>query len=133
MVLDAYDGTTSEERFLVDAVADIAIDWRSEWVAASWTKDPAVQKRYSDKKLPRFVQALEQYYARPRNGLYLLGDHFTYADILVFTMLHDETLDACALSADAALRRLFTATQQRPGITAYLRRWQQALPIQASI
>ena len=34
-----YDGKSSQEQYLVDAVADIAIDWRTDWVKAFWSKD----------------------------------------------------------------------------------------------
>jgi glutathione S-transferase len=120
--IGAYDGRTDHEKYVVDAVADIAIDWRTGWVNAYWSKDPDFVKHFQERSRPRYIQAIESY-LRPRGGPYLLGDWITYTDFLLYTLVHDETPETCMLTADSPLLRLYRAIGERPTVATYVTNW----------
>ncbi|RKP27405.1 glutathione S-transferase [Syncephalis pseudoplumigaleata] len=120
--IGAYDGRDNHEKYVVDAVADIATDWRTSWVGAYWSKDPEFVQRYRERSRPRYIKAVQSY-LRPRGGPYLLGDRMTYADILLYTLVYDETPAMCQLEADAPLLRLYEAVGARPKVAEYVANW----------
>ncbi|RKP09844.1 hypothetical protein THASP1DRAFT_28358 [Thamnocephalis sphaerospora] len=123
-----YDGRDSSEQYLVDAVADVASDWRNEWVIGQWSKDAIPSKQeaarvfYARKKKPRFINTVESY-LRDSQGPYLLGERITYADILLYGLVHDEVPETCNLAPDSRLLLLYHTVGQRPGIAAYVNAW----------
>ncbi|KAI8058334.1 hypothetical protein BDF22DRAFT_665142 [Syncephalis plumigaleata] len=120
--IGAYDGRTDHEKYVVDAVADIAIDWRTSWVNAYWSKDPDSVKHYNERSRPRYIRTVESY-LQPRGGPYLLGDWITYTDFLLYTLIYDETPEACMLTADSSLLHLYRAVGERPAVSAYVAKW----------
>ncbi|RKP27780.1 hypothetical protein SYNPS1DRAFT_12171 [Syncephalis pseudoplumigaleata] len=120
--LGRYDGKSNEEKYLVDAVADITADWRAAWIDMLFSKD-----RYIQKSRPRFVDAC-QAYVQSRGGPYLLGDRISYADILMYGVIYDETPALCQIGEHTPLHQLYRAVGERPRIKAYIERWEATKP-----
>ncbi|OAP65733.1 hypothetical protein AYL99_01705 [Fonsecaea erecta] len=113
----AYDGTTSYDKWLVDAVADTYIDWRYRWVANLTDKSP----EYKTKVVSLYHGIWDKFYSR-HPGPYLLGDTITYADFAVFQALdNDEVLGWTAVSEfPGSLKTLWTAMSERPNLKEYI-------------
>ncbi|KAL4927666.1 glutathione S-transferase [Aspergillus undulatus] len=115
--LGAYDGETNKEKYIVDSVADIYIDWRSQWVASISGATP----EYKEKVVPKYYRILGQYYDET-TGPYLLGDKITYADFAVYQSIDNErrtgTLPA---EIPESLVKLEKAIEARPNIKDYIK------------
>ncbi|KAH7217497.1 hypothetical protein BKA60DRAFT_491673 [Fusarium oxysporum] len=115
--LGAYDGTTNDDKYLVDLVSDIYVDWRVQWVANLKGLNPD----YKEKDAPPYYELLGQYYAE-REGPYLLGDTVSYADFAVYVSLDNDirtkTLPETLPESIVKFRNAFEA---RPNIAAYIK------------
>lgn len=69
--------------------------------------------------IPRYVGALEKHLARRETGPFVLGESISYADLLVFQIVHDEGFD-CIKDAPT-LKRLVNAVQARPNVANYFK------------
>ncbi|EIT74589.1 glutathione S-transferase [Aspergillus flavus] len=115
--LGRYDGETNAEKFLVDAVSDIYIDWRSQWVANLTEKS----EKYKNEVAPEYYNLLDQYY-RDHAGPYLLGNSVTYVDFAVYQSIdNDERTGTLPSSLPESLIKFREAFEQRPNIAAYLK------------
>ncbi|KAJ5351169.1 Glutathione S-transferase/chloride channel C-terminal [Penicillium brevicompactum] len=113
--LGAYDGTTNWEKYLVDAVSDIYVDWRSQWVAIL----KGVTEAYRN-YVPTYYDLLAQYYSDV-DGPYLLGDKITYADFAVYQSIdNDKRTGTLPETLSPALTRLVEAIETRPNISTYI-------------
>ncbi|KAJ5332165.1 Glutathione S-transferase/chloride channel [Penicillium brevicompactum] len=113
--LGAYDGTTNWEKYLVDAVSDIYVDWRSQWVAIL----KGVTEAYRN-YVPTYYDLLAQYYSDV-DGPYLLGDKITYADFAVYQSIdNDKRTGTLPETLSPALTRLVGAIETRPNISTYI-------------
>ncbi|CAG8909084.1 unnamed protein product [Penicillium egyptiacum] len=83
--LGAYDGETNQEKYIVDAVADLYVDWRSQWAASL----SGATDEYKNKVAPKYYSVIGQYYT-DHPGPYLLGDKITYADFAVYQSIDNE-------------------------------------------
>ncbi|KAE8138989.1 glutathione S-transferase [Aspergillus pseudotamarii] len=120
--LGRYDGETNAEKFLVDAVSDIYIDWRSQWVANLTEKSD----KYKNEVAPEYYNLLDQYY-RDQAGPYLLGNSVTYADFAVYQSIdNDERTGTLPLSLPDSLVKFREAFEQRSNIAAYLKETRQS-------
>jgi glutathione S-transferase len=110
-----YDGETNHEKFLVDAVSDVYIDWRvssihsdsecyvyhrlisgtqAQWVASL----SGITDEYKNKVLPEYYNVIAKYYSE-NTGPYLLGDNITYVDFAVYQSIdNDERIGALPVS-----------------------------------
>ncbi|KAH7466248.1 hypothetical protein FOMA001_g15999 [Fusarium oxysporum f. sp. matthiolae] len=115
--LGAYDGTTNDDKYLVDLVSDIYVDWRVQWVANLKGLNPD----YKEKDAPPYYELLGQYYAE-REGPYLLGDTVSYADFAVYVSLDNDirtkTLPETLPESIVKFRNAFEA---RPNIAEYIK------------
>ncbi|KAJ5666104.1 glutathione S-transferase [Penicillium maclennaniae] len=111
--LGSYDGETNQEKYVVDSVSDIYVDWRSQWVANLRTKTD----KYKDEVVPEYHRLLDQYYSE-NSGPYLLGDKITYADFVVYQSIDNDERTGTLPS----LRKLCEAIEKRPNISEYLRK-----------
>ncbi|KAF5593954.1 glutathione S-transferase P 10 [Fusarium pseudoanthophilum] len=115
--LGAYDGTTNDDKYLVDLVSDIYVDWRVQWVANLKGLNPD----YKEKDAPPYYELLGQYYAE-REGPYLLGDTVSYADFAVYVSLDNDirtkTLPETLPESIVKFRNAFEA---RPNIVDYIK------------
>ncbi|KAJ5369275.1 uncharacterized protein N7496_009035 [Penicillium cataractarum] len=115
--LGRYDGETNAEKYAVDAVADIYIDWRSRWVANLKTKEDA----YKDDFVPKYYNLLSQYYS-DHDGPYLLGDKVTYADFAVYQSIdNDQRTGTLPSILPEPLVKFKETFEQRPNIASYLK------------
>ncbi|KAJ6011975.1 hypothetical protein N7499_013056 [Penicillium canescens] len=115
--LGSYDGETNQEKYAVDAVSDIYIDWRSKWVANLSNKTD----QYKDEVVPTYYSILGQYYS-DNEGPYLLGDKVTYADFAVYQSIdNDERTGTLPSSLPQPLLKLREAMEQRPNIAEYIK------------
>ncbi|EED19360.1 glutathione S-transferase, putative [Talaromyces stipitatus ATCC 10500] len=114
--LNDYDGQTSLEKYVVDAVADIYIDWRSQWVANLMN----ASEDYKNKSTPKYYSILSHYYSQ-HDGPFLLGDRITYADFAVYQSIdNDEKTGTLPETLPSVLVAFKKAFESRPGVKAYL-------------
>ncbi|KAL4910385.1 hypothetical protein BDW74DRAFT_51506 [Aspergillus multicolor] len=114
--LGAYDGETSFEKYIVDAVADVYIDWRSQWVAAL----KGASDEYKNKVVPDYYKVVGGYYAE-RGGPYLLGNRITYVDFAVYQSIDNERrTGTLPESLPESLVKLQEAIEARPNIKDYI-------------
>ncbi|KAL8676685.1 MAG: hypothetical protein Q9186_006818 [Xanthomendoza sp. 1 TL-2023] len=122
-----YDGETEEEKYWADAMCDIAIDWRTLFIAAFF--DPNKEEAYpkhkeTDRK--HFLKALETQLNRhdlSQQGPYVIGKNITYADMVIYQLLHDEGLTQegrKGLQEYPRLKQLVDAVEDRPNVKAFL-------------
>ncbi|KAL4784374.1 hypothetical protein BJX76DRAFT_221107 [Aspergillus varians] len=115
--LNAYDGETSQEKYIVDAVADIYIDWRSQWVASLSGATP----EYKNTVVPKYYNLVGQYYA-DRAGPYLLGEKITYVDFAVYQSIDNERrTGSLPETLPESLVKLQEAIEARPNIAEYIK------------
>ncbi|KAL4750347.1 hypothetical protein BDW72DRAFT_113873 [Aspergillus terricola var. indicus] len=140
--LGAYDGETSHEKYVVDAVADIYIDWRvrissslaclhrsqagdkltwtvarqSQWVASL----KGATDEYKNSVVPKYYRILGQYYSE-RAGPYLLGEKITYVDFAVYQSIDNERrTGTLPETLPESLVKLQEAIEARPNIKEYI-------------
>ncbi|KPM41717.1 hypothetical protein AK830_g4821 [Neonectria ditissima] len=115
--LGRYDGETSDEKFIVDAVADVYIDWRFQWV----TQLDKVTDEYKNKFVIKYYDVLDHYYSQS-NGPFLLGDKVTYADFAVYQSIdNDERIKTLPEKLPASIEKFRKAFEARPNIAGYIR------------
>ncbi|KAH8806132.1 putative glutathione S-transferase [Xylogone sp. PMI_703] len=114
--LGSYDGETSLEKYIVDAVADLYIDWRFQWVA----NIKGATDEYKNKTVPDFYNVLSQYYSE-RGGPFLLGSKVTYADFAVYQSIdNNEKTGTLPANLPGAILKFKEAFEARPRVAAYL-------------
>ncbi|KAH8892891.1 glutathione S-transferase [Thozetella sp. PMI_491] len=115
--LGRYDGETSMEKYLVDAVADVYIDWRFQWVANL----KGATDQYKNEYLPEYYSILGQYYS-DHPGPYLLGNKITYADFAIYQSLdNDQRTRTLPAVIPDPLSKLKEAIEGRPNLAVYLK------------
>ncbi|PWY74472.1 hypothetical protein BO94DRAFT_524307 [Aspergillus sclerotioniger CBS 115572] len=115
--LNRYDGETNWEKYLVDAVADIYIDWRSEWVSNLMNKSDT----YKDEYAPKYYNLIAKYYS-DIEGPYLLGDKITYADFAVYQSIdNDRRTGTLVVDLPQSLVRLQEAIEKRENVEGYIK------------
>ena len=88
-----YDGDTQKETYWVDAMYDVAIDWRTVFVDVLFS-------RHHDQDYPAYEPNKRIEFLKSRNdqlkcyqisspGPYVLGDNCTYADFVNYQVCHD--------------------------------------------
>ncbi|CAL5870045.1 uncharacterized protein PFLUO_LOCUS4278 [Penicillium psychrofluorescens] len=119
--LGSYDGETNAEKYAVDSVSDIYIDWRSQWVANLSNKID----KYKDEFVPQYYNLLGQYY-RDNDGPYLLGGKVSYVDFAVYQSIDNEARTGTLPSSlPESLLKLREAIEKRPNIKEYIRETRQ--------
>jgi len=130
--LGRYDGKTPEEKYYVDSLNDIALDWRSKFVDSAFTTDPkglgpnedkGPFKNHKDYILNKYVQGIEGRLKTGEfgsDGPFVLGKELTYADLVIFQIYHDEReVGGIDLSNAPHVEKLVKAVSDRPNIKAY--------------
>ncbi|KAK0390532.1 hypothetical protein NLU13_0036 [Sarocladium strictum] len=111
-----YDGETNYEKFIVDAVSDVYVDYRAQWVASL----TGVTDDYKNEKAPRAIRVLDSYYKEDKGGPYLLGDRVTYADFAVYQILDNDTCHGAKPDLPPSLVKLMEAMRNRPQLKEYI-------------
>ncbi|PHH64748.1 hypothetical protein CDD81_4010 [Ophiocordyceps australis] len=115
--LGSYDGDSSFEKYIVDAVADMYIDWRVNWVANLKN----VSDEYKNKTAPEYYNLIAQYY-KDRGGPFLLGDKITYADFAIYQSIdNDAKIGALPKQLPEPILALKKAIEARPRIATYIK------------
>ncbi|KAI9934526.1 hypothetical protein ASPWEDRAFT_117442 [Aspergillus wentii DTO 134E9] len=117
--LGQYDGETNYDKWLVDAVSDIYIDWRDNWVRNFFNPFP----EYKTETAPAFYKNIDHYYSKDKSGPYLLGNTVSYADFAVFQAI-DNDITTGGIAQDAlpeSLVVLKKAIEGRPNVVEYLK------------
>ncbi|KAL8846247.1 MAG: hypothetical protein Q9221_008660 [Calogaya cf. arnoldii] len=126
-LLGSYDGKTPEEQYWVDAVCDIVSDWRTLYLQAFLNpnqRETYPKHQEGDRK--RFLEGLQAHLTSnefSKAGPFVLGQTFTYADIVLYQIAHDEDLTqegAKGLQEHHRLKQLVNAVEERPNIKAFL-------------
>ncbi|RFU75739.1 glutathione s-transferase chloride channel, c-terminal [Trichoderma arundinaceum] len=111
-----YDGETNHEKFQIDAVSDVYIDWRTRWVASL----SGVTEDYKNNFVPQYYNVIAKYYSQ-NQGPYLLGDKITYADFAVYQSIdNDERIGTLPSELPEAVQKFREAFEARPSIAAYI-------------
>ncbi|KAL8801512.1 MAG: hypothetical protein Q9182_004415 [Xanthomendoza sp. 2 TL-2023] len=122
-----YEGETEEEKYLADAMCDIAIDWRTLFVTAFFSpnKEETYPKhKETDRK--HFLSALETHlksHNLSQQGPFVIGKNITYADLVIYQLLHDEGLtqeEGKGLQEYPRLKQMVDAVESRPNVKAFL-------------
>ncbi|KAE8382516.1 putative glutathione S-transferase [Aspergillus bertholletiae] len=114
--LGEYDGNTSQEKYLVDAVADVYNDWRVQWV--SNLKN--VTEKFKNEFVPNYYNVLATFYSK-NDGPYLLGEKITYTDFAVYQSIdNDLQIGTLPSSLPEPLVKLREAFEARPRVAPYL-------------
>ncbi|KKY16982.1 putative glutathione s [Phaeomoniella chlamydospora] len=123
-----YDGEDEDEVYFTDRICDIVIDWRTRFVDAfvSPNKDETYPEHCKTARV-NYLRALERHLSEnqtAKGGSYVIGKKFTYADIVLFQILHDEELyrkegASQELKPYSRLAQLAEAVINRPNIKAF--------------
>lgn len=132
-VYDGGDGGDDEEAeaeaktFWVDRICDVVIDWRTRFVDSYFSTNRTDDyTRHCEHTRPRYMKALERHLTENRfanRGPFVAGQKFTYADIVLYQLLHDEELakgDLDGLEHYPRLKKVVEAVTARPNIKAFL-------------
>ncbi|KAL8998273.1 MAG: hypothetical protein Q9188_006138 [Gyalolechia gomerana] len=126
-LLRSYDGKSPEEQFWVDALCDIVSDWRTLYLQAFFNsnqRETYPKHKEGDRK--RFLEGLQAHLTSnefSKAGPFILGQTFTYADIVLYQIAHDEDLTqegGKGLQQYHRLKQLVNAVEERPNIKAFL-------------
>lgn len=129
--LGKYDGKNDLEKYYVDAIADIASDWRSKFVDSAFCTstdgigpkgNQAEIENHKSFTVPKYASALNTHLSTnplSSNGPFVLGKELTYADLVIFQVVHDE--DGAGLDGNPRLNELVQAVKARPRIAEYLK------------
>ncbi|KAF2120496.1 glutathione S-transferase-like protein [Lophiotrema nucula] len=126
-LLGAYDGKSEEEKFFVDQICDIVIDWRSLFIQAFFSpnKDTTYPEHCKTCR-PDFLKAINTHLMNndlSQSGPFIIGDTFTNADIVLYQILHDENLvqeERKGLVEYERLRTLVDGVEGREGVRNFL-------------
>ncbi|KAF2496337.1 glutathione S-transferase [Lophium mytilinum] len=125
--LGKYDGQTEEEKYWADAMCDIVVDWRTLFITAffSENKDTTYPQHCKGNRV-RFLKAMNTHLSShdaSRSGPFIIGANVTYADLVLYQLLHDEQLTQdgrAGLKEYPRLKELVDAIENRPNIKAFL-------------
>ena len=99
---------------------------RSIFIRAFFSPDKdAVYPKHQDTDRNRFLKAVETHLASPafESGPYITGKEITYADLVLYQILHDESLTQdgrAGLKEYPKLTQLVDTLEARPNIKAFL-------------
>ncbi|KAB5589828.1 hypothetical protein CTheo_6730 [Ceratobasidium theobromae] len=126
--LGKYDGKNDLERYYVDAMTDIASDWRSKFVDSGFrASETGVGPRGDSGEIayhktftvPKYAAALNVHLSTDplsSGGPFVLGEEVTYADFVIFQIVHDD--DWAGLDNNPRLNELVQAVKARPRVAA---------------
>ncbi|KAL8685778.1 MAG: hypothetical protein Q9218_007550 [Villophora microphyllina] len=125
--LGEYDGETEGEKYLVDKICDIGSDWRTLFVNAFFNPNKAeTYSKHQETDRKRFLKALETHLTShdlSRQGPYVIGKKVTYADLVIYQVMHDENLTQDGrkeLQEYPRLKQLVDAIEDRPNVKVFL-------------
>ncbi|KAG4438589.1 hypothetical protein IFR05_005913 [Cadophora sp. M221] len=124
--MGGYDGKTEDEKYWVDAICDIVVDWRTLFISAFFSDNQKVDyPKHQQGDRARYLKAIETHLKGSdisRRGPFVAGKEITYADLVFFQLLHDENLiqdGRKGLEEYPRLVQLVDAVQSRPNIRKF--------------
>ncbi|KAF7561657.1 hypothetical protein G7046_g2487 [Stylonectria norvegica] len=111
---NAYEGQSNYEKYLVDAVSDLYVDWRAAWVP----NIGAPTDEYRTKTVPHYYNIFSTFYSTDKTGPYLLGNKPTYVDFAIFQVIDNDSVIGTSPVKPAA--RIFNEAQRRNLESAYV-------------
>ncbi|KAK4704129.1 hypothetical protein P7C70_g2087, partial [Phenoliferia sp. Uapishka_3] len=131
--LGKYDGKTLDEKYFVDQVCDLCLDWRTRFVDTAFVtdanglnqnEDGSPFQKHKEFSMPKYVKGVEGQLAKsPYGGPFTLGETITYADIVLYQIYHDESkyggIDDLLATDAPKIKALVAAVAARPNIKAY--------------
>ncbi|QRW12742.1 glutathione S-transferase [Ceratobasidium sp. AG-Ba] len=129
--LGSYDGKTDLERYYVDAITDIASDWRSKWVDSAFRASDSGLGPKGDQEeieyhksftISKYASALNTHLSTnplSAGGPFVLGKEITYADFVIFQIAHDEGW--AGLESNPRLKELVDGVKARPRVADYFK------------
>ncbi|CAE6481026.1 hypothetical protein ACGC1H_005220 [Rhizoctonia solani] len=129
--LGKYDGKNDLERYYVDAINDIASDWRTKFIDSAFQSTAAGLgpkqtqddlKHHKSFTAPKFATALNTHLSTnplSSGGPFVLGKDITYADFVIFQIAHDEDWEC--LDGNPRLNELIQAVKARPRLAEYFK------------
>ncbi|KAG8534163.1 uncharacterized protein KY384_001007 [Bacidia gigantensis] len=125
--LGKYDGQTEEAKYWADAICDIVADWRTLFIQAFFNERQAeTYPKHQQGDRNRFLTALETHlksHDLSRSGPYITGKDITYADFVLYQILHDEDLiqdGGNGLQDYSRLKQQVDAVEGRENIKAFM-------------
>ncbi|KAI7847252.1 glutathione S-transferase [Circinella umbellata] len=112
-----YQGSTDEEEYLVDMIADFCIDWRGDISRATFIKD--TREKYITEQKPKHQGRFEQAYGL-NDGPYLLGQKISYADFIVYHNIVKDGQRTQGLEQYPNLAKFVKAFEERPNLKEYV-------------
>jgi len=101
----------------------VVIDWRTEFVDSHFSANRKEEYgRHCEQNRPRYMKALERHLNEAKRGPFVAGKKFTYADMVLFQVLHDEELGKGqmeGLGDFPRLREVVDAVRSRPNVKAF--------------
>jgi len=127
-LLGAYDGKTEGEKYWVDAMTDVALDWRTYFVNAFLSPNKDVDfPEHQRTKREQYAKALDTHLSTnsaSQSGPYVIGNEVSYADLVIYQICHDEGLTQGGrkgLQSYPRLIKLVDAVESRPNVAAFLK------------
>ncbi|KFY43315.1 hypothetical protein V495_04020 [Pseudogymnoascus sp. VKM F-4514 (FW-929)] len=115
--LGSYDGETNWDKYVVDAVSDIYIDWRTKWAENLGKNSP----EFKEKHAPAYYDLIAKYYS-DHEGPYLLGDRVTYVDFAVYQSIdNDRRTGTLPPVLPDSLVKFKETFEKRPRIAEYIK------------
>ncbi|KAL8726351.1 MAG: hypothetical protein Q9166_006758 [cf. Caloplaca sp. 2 TL-2023] len=119
--LGKYDGETEEEKYWADVI------WRTLFISAFFSPNKGeAYPKHQQTDRNHFLKALETHlnsHELSLQGPYVIGNTFTYADMVLYQILHDEDLTQDGrkgLQEYPRLKQLVDAVEGRPNVKAFL-------------
>ncbi|KAK9765489.1 hypothetical protein K7432_006142 [Basidiobolus ranarum] len=113
--LGTHKGRTLEEDLFIDSVSDFVVDWRASWAAG--LQSPKDRAQHVENELPGYLDIVEKLLGK-HEGPFALNDNFTYADIMIYQIVHDEEILG-KLERYPHLKQLQEAVEARPRLVQY--------------
>ncbi|CAF1432543.1 unnamed protein product, partial [Didymodactylos carnosus] len=115
----AYNGTTPETTYWVDAMADIVIDFRALFAKAYFAEDKTEFEEHLKKDVPKYLVVFEKH-LKKYGGPFFIGKEITYADFMLWQVIHDDgLLKGNGLDGYPLMQMHANALMKRPNIKKY--------------
>ncbi|KAF7885682.1 uncharacterized protein EAF02_004191 [Botrytis sinoallii] len=119
-LLGAYDGKNEDEKYWADAICDIVID---SFFSDNQKEDYPKHQQGDQKKYLNAIETHLKGSELSKKGPFIIGNEITYADMVLYQLLHDESLTKDGrkgLKEYPRLVQLVDAVEDRPNIKKFL-------------
>lgn len=118
--LNKYEGSNDDEVQLLDAYADILMDWSTKWACTTFGSfTEAAMKTYKEETGPKYYKTFNDILS-DRPGPFLLGETITYPDFILYHVMEDDSNVTFDGKAFPHLNAFVDAIRNRPNLKTYL-------------